>query len=344
MIQSMTRKVWRVPALIMGVSLVGLTGCSEHFMRDTVAGGMRDFNYDYSTPWFLASEDTDVMCAMGEGMGGMVYPMGPEVDPLVPMLSLASGMCADEKSKEAQLEHIRAMRRNDTESAQDALTRQQRWLAVAAKRQYFGYQSLIRAYGNPTEGCPEFKDDNYEFSYLNGLLNGLQAFQSDFASGGKAGVPNDTPSQVMAGLKCVDSDKYWGLPNAILAMTDITLAAAGGDSAKLQEGYDKVEKAAKVGEKAGVRMVHALQAQMYMMQSKPEEAKQVVRNHVNSIKRTASNPDYRLMDLMATRNVRAVSDLLWTRETGKRTPYGKFGTFAGEKPKLDKALNIDELL
>lgn len=335
---------WRLPLLAAGFAVLGTTGCSEHFMRDTVASGMRDFNYDYATPWFLGSEDTDVMCAMGEGMGGMIYPMGPEVDPLVPMLSLSAGMCADEKSKEQELRYMRAMRRNDVETAQDARTQQRRWLALAAKRQYFGYQALIRAYGKPKEGCPKFKDDNYEFSYLQGLLNGLQAFQNDFATGGHARVPNDTVSQVMTGLKCLDSDKYWGLPEAAMTVMDVVMAKAGGDSAKLQEGYDRIEKAAKVGQDAGVRMVDALRAQMYLMQSDQEAAKRVIREHAASIKRTASNPDFRLMDLMATRTIRSLSDYMWTKATGKRTPFGKLGTFWDEKPKLDKALDIDELL
>lgn len=333
----------KIMSVVVLVSAL-LGGCSQHVMRDTVASGMVDFNYDYATPWFMASSDTDVMCAMGEGMGGMIYPMGPNVDPLVPMLSLSAGMCADEKSKEEELRYIRAMRRNDIETAQDARTLQKRWLSLAAKRQYFGYQAAVRAYGEPGGECPQFSDKNNEMSYLFGLLVGMQAFQSDFATGGEAGVPTDIVSKVMSGIKCLDSDEYWGLPDAVSSMTDIMLAAAGDDQETLEAGYAKLARAAKVGEQSGVRMVQALQAQMFVMQSKPERAKQVIREHAESIKRTAPNPDFKLMDLMATRTIRYISDKLWTQATGQRTPYGKLGTFWDDKPKLEEGLDIDDLL
>lgn len=321
-----------------------LSGCSQHLARDTAAGFMVDFNFDYASPWFMASSDTDVMCAMGEGMGGMIYPMGPNADPLVPMLALSAGQCADEKSKEEELRYIRAMRSNDIEQAQDARTQQKRWLSLAAKRQYFGYQAMIRYFGEPGGECPQFESKDYEMAYLFGLLVGLQGFQSDFATGGHAGVPTDTISKVIGGIKCLDSDEYWGLPNAVSSMTEIMLAAAGDDQETLQKGYAKLDKAAQVGERNGVRMVQALQAQLYAMQSKPELAKQVIRDHAASIKRTAPNPDFKLMDLMATRTIRYISDKLWTQATGQRTPYGKLGTFWDDKPKLDEGLDIDDLL
>lgn len=334
----------RLLAAMALLTSIFITGCSQHFMRDTVASGMVDFNYDYASPWFMASDDTDVMCAMGEGMGGMIYPMGPNVDPLVPMLSLSAGMCATEKSQEEELRYIRAMRKDDVENAQDARTLQKRWMSLAAQRQYFGYQAMVRAYGEPGGECPRFENKNHEMSYFFGLLVGIQAFQSDFATGGQVGVPTDMVSKVINGLDCLDSDEYWGLPDAMASMTEIMLAAAGDDKETLKKGYASLAETAKVGERQGVRMVQALQAQLYMMQGKKQQAKQVIRDHVASIKRTAPNPDYRLMDLMATRQIRAMSDKLWTQATGRRTPYGKLGTFWDDKPKLDSALDIDDLL
>ncbi len=336
--------IFRISAVVTLITTIGLAGCSQHFMRDTVASGMVDFNYDYASPWFMSSQDTDVMCAMGEGMGGMIYPMGPNVDPLIPMLSLSSGLCAFEKSQEQELRYIRAMRKNDAENAQDARTLQKRWMSLAAQRQYFGYQAMVRAYGEPGGDCPRFDSKNEEMSYFFGLLVGIQAFQSDFSTGGEVGVPTDTVAKVTNGMQCLDSNEYWGLPDAINVMTDIMLAAAGDDKSTLEAGYAKLDQAARVGERQGVRMVQALQAQLYMMQDKDEKAKQVIRDHVASIKRTAPNPDFQLMDLMATRQIRAASDKLWTEATGRRTPYGKLGTFWDDKPKLDSALDIDDLL
>ncbi len=320
-----------------------LSGCSQHLMRDVAATGMVGFSNEYAAPWFLASEDTDVMCGMGEGLSAMTYPMGPNADALVPMLSLASGMCADERSKEEELRYIRAMRRNDIESAQDARTLQKRWLALAAKRQYFGYQAGVRAWGEPGNTCPELSDRNDQMSYLMGLLLGLQAFQSDFALGGTL-VPPDTVSKVMGGMSCIGSNDFWGVPIAALSMSEIILANAGDDQAALEIGYNKLERASLVGERDGVRMVQALQASLFAMQGKEERVKQVIRDHVASKIETPASVQFKLMDMMATRTIKLVSDKLWTQATGQRTPYGKLGTFWDDKPALGNALDIDDLL
>lgn len=319
-------------------------GCSQHFMRDTVASGMVDFNNDYATPWFMGSQDTDLSCAMGEGMSGMIFPMGPNVDPIIPMLTLSSGLCALEKSQEEELRYIRALRADDVSNAQDARIMQQRWLSLAAQRQYFGYQAMVRSFGEPSGECPNFSDEAEERSYLFGLLVGLQAFQADFSSGSEAGVPTDIPAKVMAGIKCVDNEKFWGIPQGIKATTDIMMAGIDGNKTALADGYARLNQAAKIGEKQGVRMVNVMQAQVYIMQNKPEKVKQVIRDHVASIKRTASNPDYRLLDMMATRNLRGISDKLWTKATGKRTPFGKLGTFWDDKSQSSEGLDIDDIL
>ena len=335
----------RVLSTIALMLSVLLTGCAPKTMvRDTVASGMVTFNNEFATPWFLSSEDTDIMCGMGEGMGGMIYPMGPNVDVLLPMISLASGMCAYEKSLEQELRYLRAMRQNDVENAQDARTMQKRYMALSAQRQYLGYKAAVRAFGEPGEECPRLDDRNERMAYLMGLLVGLQAFQADFATGGSAGVSTDIVSKVTAGMKCIDSDEFWGLPDAIASMMDVMLAAAGDEGDKLEAGYARLQRAADVGERNGVRMVQALQAQLYAMQGKPEKAKQVIRDHVASIKRTAPNPDFKLMDLMATRTIRGISDKMWTKATGQRTPFGKLGTFWDDKPKLESGLDIDDLL
>ena len=334
------RNITAVAALSLSLFL---SGCSQHMMRDVAASGMVGFSNDYAAPWFLASEDTDVMCGMGEGLSAMTYPMGPNADALVPMLSLASGMCADERSKEEELRYIRAIRRNDIETAQDARTLQKRWLALAAKRQYFGYQAGVRAWGEPGKTCPALSDHNDKMSYLMGLLLGLQAFQSDFALGGTL-VPTDTVSKVMSGMSCLGHDDFWGLPAAVLSMTEIILANAGDDQVALDIGYAKLERASAVGERDGVRMVQALQASPFAMQGKEDRVKQVIRDHVASKKETPASVEFKLMDEMSTRTITLVSDKLWTLATGQRTPYGKLGTFWDDKPTLENALDIDDLL
>jgi hypothetical protein len=50
------------------------------------------------------------------------------------------------------------------------------------------------------------------------------------------------------------------------------------------------------------------------------------------------------MDIMATRQIMAVSDRLWTEATGARTPVGGLGTFWDDARKQAPSLDIDDLL
>lgn len=336
----MRLKRWAT-AITTAAMAISITGCS---VRDMAADGMVSFGNDYISPWFMASEDTDVMCAMGEGMAAMTFPLGPNIDPMIPMLTLASGMCADERAKTEELRFLRAMYHNDVSTAQDARTMQKRWTSLAAKRQYFGYQAAVRYFGEPGGECPDFSDHNEEMAYLFGMFGGLQAFQMDLSTSGAAGVPMSVMPKALEGLKCVDSDKYWGIPNAVLAVMDITKAKLDDDKAAIQLGMDRLDLASRVGEKEGVRMVHLIKATLYATQGDEAGLKEVIRNHVAVKEEYPANPDLNLLDDMATRGLLLMSDKLWTANTGQRTPFGKFGTFWDDKVVSDDVMDIDDLL
>lgn len=318
-----------------------ISGCS---VRDMAASGMVSFGNKYMSPWFMASNDTDIMCAMGEGMAAMTYPMGPNIDPMIPMVTLASGMCADEKAKEEELRFLRAMYKEDVTTAQDARTMQKRWTTLAAERQYFGYQAAARYFGEPGTECPNFADDNEEMSYMFGMFGGLQAVQMDLAVGGTAGVPLDLMPKALKGLECVDSDKFWGVPKAVLAVVDISKAKLDGNQTEMQLGLDRLDLAARTGEEKGVRMVHLIEAAMYVSQGDEEGVKQVIRKHVSMLEESPANPELNLLDKMTTRGLRLISDKLWTAHTGQRTPFGKFGTFWDDSAVPADAMDIEDLL
>lgn len=319
-----------------------MSGCS---IRDMAASGMVSFGNEYMSPWFMASSDTDVMCAMGEGMAAMTFPMGPNIDPMIPLVTLASGMCADEKAKAEELRFLRAMKKNDVPTAQDARTMQKRWTQLSAQRQYFGYQAAVRYFGEPSaDDCPDFANDNEEMAYLFGLFGGLQAVQLDLSVNGAAGVPLDVMPKALEGLTCVDSDKFWGIPNAVLAVVDITKAKLDQNQKEMELGLARLDLAARTGEAKGVRMVHLIEAAMYSTQGDEESIKKVIRKHVAMKAEHPANPELNLLDEMTTRGLRLISDKLWTAHTGQRTPFGKFGTFWDDQAIPDDAMDIDDLL
>ena len=327
----------------MSLLVLFSSGCTHNMVRDMAGNGMVSFGNDYITPWFMASDDTDVMCAMGEGMGAMTFPLGPATDPMVPMLTLASGMCADERSKEEELRYIRALRKNDVEGAQDARTLQKRWAELSAKRQYFGYQTTVRHFGDPNDGCPEFDDRNAEMSYMFGLLGGLQAMQIDLNNGGTAGVSLDVMPKVVKGLDCVNSEEFWGIPAAVQASISVMKAHANGDRPTVETGLKELHEAAERGKAKGVRMVQLMEATVFSTMGDADKTKAVIRDHVASKKQTPPNPELKILDEMSTRGIRLLSDKMWTQATGQRTPYNELGTFWDDK-KESSALDIDELL
>lgn len=318
-------------------------GCTHNMVRDMAGNGMVNFGNEYITPWFMSSEDTDIMCAMGEGMGAMTFPLAPATDPMVPMLTLASGMCADERSKQEELRYIRAMRKNNVEEAQDARTLQKHWAELAARRQYFGYLTTVRHFGEPGGECPEFEDRNAEMSYMFGLLGGLQALQTDLNNGGTVGVALDVMPKVINGLECVDSAQFWGIPDAVQASVVIMKAHAGGDRAGVEAGLKELQLASEQGKANGMRMVQLMEVSVYTGMGDSEKAKAVIREHVAAKKSSPANPELKLLDEMSTRGIRLVSDKMWTQATGQRTPFNQLGTFWDDKRELS-APDIEELL
>ena len=69
-----------------------------------------------------------------------------------------------------------------------------------------------------------------------------------------------------------------------------------------------------------------------------------IRSHALSEKSTYSNPQAVLLDIVATQQVLAVSDRLWTEATGSRTPIGGLGTFWDDASPAEEALDINDLL
>jgi hypothetical protein len=128
------------------------------------------------------------------------------------------------------------------------------------------------------------------------------------------------------------------------AMSRVMLAAATGDHAALQAADADLSAASAIGEAQGVRLAQALQATLYTTQGNIEGARQVIREHVASKEKHPPNPNYKLLDSLATRRLTSISDQLWTRATGHRTPYGKLGTFWDDPPKPESSLDFEDLL
>lgn len=326
-----------IPLVLILLTNIMLSGCAN--MATNMAGkAMVTFGENNMMPYFMASSDTEVMCSMGEGLSPMIMSFGKSVDEMVPLVTQASGMCADLKAKEQELRYIRAMRSNDSTEAQDARTMQKRYLQLSAERNYEGYKAIERRFGDPAEGCPKLSHFQ-ELYYLMGIVSGVQALLADVQTGGTVGVPLNLGNKVLAGVKCMDNNEWWGLPEGIEAMSMMLLPGE----------YDKdpnkmIENARRIGKAKGVYMINMLLAILYDTKGDQEKLRAVIRDHVETLEANPGDPNLKFLNAMTTRQIELISDRLWTENTGQRTPFGKLGSFWDEKSSANAALDIDELL
>jgi len=256
-------------------------------------------------------------------------------------LYLLAGSCSEFMAWEEDLRHLRALYSKNVPEAEDARIAQKRFMTQAARRHLAGYQSLVLAIAEPGGACPDFHSDNAELYWLLGLLDGLQAMLNDLASEGIANVPLDIASKVGRGSACLDNEKWWGLPKAIQAAIWVNIP---NDKPADVDPLNVLDQSLQIGIKQGVRVSQVLAAKVHMGLGNIEQVKSIIRSHKKAIVNTPSKPEFRLLDELATVQLLAISDHLWTEATGKRTPISGLGTFWDDPKGAVDTINIDDML
>lgn len=332
----------RALAIVLSVSTMALlTACSPY----KIAGDqMIKFSKKEMVPYLLTFDDTRMGCAAGESLTPLLMTfeaVGSKPDQLAIMVYVAAGMCAETTALEEELRYMRASSQQNIAEAQDARIAQKRAHELAARRQYTAYQRFIKHYGEMNQGkCSAKLDDDFDqLMYLVGLVAGLQSALNDAQSGQAVGVPRDIAAKVERMAACVDSNKWWGLPQGIRAALWNILPMIAPEGSKPMETLARV---AKQGERQGVRLGHAMWALSAYGNGDKQLTKNIIRDFAAASRTAKLDPNFRMMDAMASEMMLAMSDRLWTEATGTRTPMGGLGTFWDDKPK--SAGNIDDLL
>jgi len=152
----------------------------------------------------LAMDDAEMVCNSGNALTPAIMStkeMGADPTRVAVLMYSAAGICAEQKALDAELRYMRASKANQVTEAQDARVEQKRWAALAAQRQYTGYQMFQKRYEKKYnvalgESCPTLKGDTEQTVYLLGMLSGLQAMTNDINSGGAVQVPKDIAAVV----------------------------------------------------------------------------------------------------------------------------------------------------
>jgi len=325
------------------ISLAMLSGCMNTAYR--IAGNqMMTFGKKEMVPYLLTYDDTAMACASGEALTPLLMTfeaVGSDPNQMAIMVYIAAGMCAEAIALDNELRFLRAAQQGNITEAQDARIAQKRAHALAAQRQYTAYKRFVMHYGEMPQGkCPKNLDSDFDqLMFIVGLVAGVQAVLNDTQSDQSVGVPRDIAAKVERLAACVDSNKWWGLPQGIRAALWNILPMLQPQGAKPMETLARV---AKQGERQGVRLGHAIWALAAYGNGDKELTKNIIRDFAAAGRTAKLDPNFRMMDAMANDMMMSMSDRLWTEATGTRTPMGGLGTFWDDKPK--SAGNIDDLL
>ncbi|TCM70820.1 hypothetical protein EC844_10193 [Acinetobacter calcoaceticus] len=315
------KKIITLLLISMATSFV-LTGCSFAVKGGASAGlGITE---KHIVPPILSMGDTDMVCNSGNALTPLIMStqdMGADPTRVAVLLYSAAGMCAENQALNAELRYLRAAKAGQVTEAQDARIEQKRWAAVAAARQYAGYQLLekrwkVKFKKQLGEGCPIMKDSLDQTVYLLGMLSGLQSMTNDISSGGQVHVPKDIAAIVERGMTCLDNSTYWGAPEATRAVIWTLLPGAGEGKA---DPYQTLKQSMQLGESKGVRLSHALNAIAAQASGDDGKIRDALRAYAASRAGEAvENTEYRLIDRMAGQMVQHVADRYWTEHTGVR--------------------------
>jgi uncharacterized protein YceK len=321
--------------------LLAMTGCSSIYT--TTGWFAYDFSESYAMPYVMKTDDSQMGCAMSEAMTPMLLSFSEltwSPDRLATTMYMQAGACAEAKASEEGLTYLRAYKAQNIGEAKDARIRQKRLFALAASRQYKGYQHLVAEFGEPGDTCPDIDEDE-EFFWMLGLVSGLQAVMSDVRGQGEVGVPKDIAMKSVRGSQCLDAKRWWGLPKAMQAAVWTMMPDNAPDGV---DPWQELAEASELAGESGVRLAQAVEVVIADGSGNNERLRDAIRRHAQSVKTTPSNGQYRMLDIVSTQQVLAVSDRLWTEATGSRTPIGGLGTFWDDQSPAEEALDIDDLL
>jgi hypothetical protein len=334
-----------VAIFVTGLAL--LSGCSQ--INKTGGNVALRFAEKNLVPPLFKLEDVQMSCMAGETQTPLLLAaagLGADADEILTLLYASAGVCAEQRAFEHEMRYLRASRANLIDEAQDARVMQKREAELAARRQYTGFKHLESYFEGKKKSpigskCPKFKRDFDEFTYMMGLIEGMQAMVNDIAAQQVVGVPKDIAAKVERAMQCLDNNKWWGTPMATRAVIWTLLPGAGEGKG---DPWEVIKQNMRVADRTGVRLPYALYAMA--AQAKGDEA--LIRDALKAYAATqdaALNPNYRMVDSLAGMIIYNVSDRYWTEKTGSRTPPGSLGRFWDETPvQSDDGVQIDDLL
>lgn len=341
-------RFWARAIVLLALAAM-LGGCSmlRHHMYATSGSVMQGLSKEHTTPYVLQQADVGMSCAMSEATTPLMMSFGrvtDEPNQLGIMMHLSAAGCSETRAREQDLQYERRMRDRDPDAARDARYAARRHYREAALRFHEAWKRMNEHYGHVGNGeCPteRLATETDQFMFLAGLVSGLQAMNTQVRAGEQLGIPNNIGSRVARATECLDDDRWWGAPGAMQAAVWAMLPSAAPADA---EPFKQLRKASRKGAEAGVRLAHVFHAVAAENADDQAMVRDVIRRHASAIEAKPAAEDWVMIDETATRHIQALSDRLWTRAQGHRTPTGRLGEFWDDPEPESETIDLNELM
>lgn len=311
--------------------VLGLSGCG--LIYKPTGHVLAHYAQDEVVPYATGSGDLDLSaCGTGPGQHQLLASFSRVIKRPSKVLittNLLAGLCSEAEAQEQQLRFARALRAGDTEEARDARIESQRLFRRTALRRYQVYKDTVDAFGELGDGkCPSLGSETEEFEFMVGTLTSVQGLLSDIQAASSVGVPQDVAVKAARAADCMDNEKWWGIPNALKGVVWLSVPGSTPDG---KDPWVQLQQAMDYGASKGMPLAAMLYALAGYGKSDVAKEKKGIRK-VAEIYNAGEGPkDYLLLSEIAYAQALYLSDRIWTRETGKRTPFLALGDFPGDK-------------
>jgi hypothetical protein len=133
-----------------------------------------------------------------------------------------------------------------------------------------------------------------------------------------------SPGKAARGSECLRNDLWFGAPAALRAGVWVGVPGAAPEGT---DPWQVLSDAVALSDLGGVRIARAIQIESLAAAGRQDDVKAAITAYAASLPAHPANPEYRLLDTNAHLIVQQMSDRIWTREIGHRTPANALGTF-----------------
>lgn len=278
--------------------------------------------------------DIGAVCTMGEAAAHPMDALTRRTPHLAMMVSDGvSALCAEEKAWEADLGALIAQKNalvsesSGVSGALDAQIQARRHHALAAERFERAFRHFESHFGEiKDQTCPSIKERD-EFNYLFGLLTGTLALLHDRNAAGMVGVPLSRLLDVGRATRCLNNDRWWGVPDTLTAAAAATIPGA---APRGTDPWQALDDAAANPASRGTRAANALRVWVAANAGDTQRVEDGIRAHAAANDAHGMDPKWVLIDEYANRVVQYWSDRLWIEAEGHRTEV--LGELPGDEP------------